>query len=265
MVVVVILLSAVVLFGAYFLGRFAVARASGVRGVKATLGLHDDAWEGVSLVRRIATSVGGFVGYYVGAALLIALGFVISGSTTIDETSMRVNVGPDGPAARAGVVDGDRILSVADVPIPDWNTLRSEIAKHPGESVNVRIERNATQRTIAVTPSGNGAFKGKIMVGPRVQHEDVSFGAALGRGFEQPFVVIADLARGVFRSSTGDVAPEMSGPVSIVRETNSASKSGLGYGLRMVGALASYLFFIAVAVSGMTVPRPQKKPEGRPA
>ncbi len=252
---VLAVLSLVGLFAAYFLGRIVVARLFGVRGIRAALGLNDDAWVDVSLGRRVGTSVGGFVGYYLGVALVVTLGFVISGEIAIDETTMRVNVGPDGPAARAGVLTGDRILAVGDVATPDWSTLKTEVAKHAGEAVAVRVERGGAQRTIMVTPDGEGMHRGKMLIGPPMDRRDISPGAALGRGLVEPFRVVAVMGRGVMRMVSGTERPELSGPVGIVQETSRASNQAVGDGLRLVGALASYSFYVALVVSALTVPR----------
>lgn len=252
---VVAFLSLAVLFGAYFLGRFVVARASGVRGFRATLGLRDEAWDGVSLGRRVGTSAAGFAGYYLGVALLIAVGLMLAGNSVADETTMRVTVAADGPAARAGVVDGDRIISVGAVPTPDWDSLRREVAHHAGEPVAVVVDREGAPRTILVTPDGEGMHRGKMLVGPSVERRDVPLGAALGRGLVEPFRVVLVMGRAVARMFSNTPPPELSGPVGIVRETSRASGSSVGEGLRLVGRLAAYFFYVALIVSALTVPR----------
>lgn len=257
MVVVVFLVAVVVLFGAYFLGRFAVSRASGVRGFWATLGLRDDAWQGVPLGRRVGASVAGFVGYYVGVAVLVAIGLAISGESTVDEASMRVTVAASGPAAQAGVRSGDRIVSVGGAPTPDWATLKAEVAKYPGTPVAVVVERNGAQESILVTPGESGVSRGKIMVGPPVVRNQVSFATAIGHGFVEPFRVLHAAGRGFVRTFSGAEHPELTGPVGIVRETSRAADNALGDAFRMAGLLAAYFFYIALIVSVLTVPRPR--------
>lgn len=261
MVVVVLVLGFLVLFGAYFLGRFAVARSSGVRGFRATLGIRDEAWEKVSLARRVGTSAAGFFGYYLGVATLIALGLLMSGESIADESSMRVSVSPDGPAARAGVLNGDRIVAVGDTATPSWVTLKTEVARYAGQPVIVRVERDGAEKTLMVTPAGSGVATGKILVGPLTEKKEVTLGSALGRGLTEPFHVVAVLGRGLVRTFAGSEHPELSGPVGIVRETSRAADNAVGDGLRLVGAVAAYLFYIALIVSVLTVPRPL--PTGR--
>lgn len=256
---VVGVLGLAVLFGAYFLGRFAVARASGVRGFRATLGVRDEAWEGVSLLRRVGTSASGFFGYYLGVAALVAIGLMMSGETSVDDVSMHVNVAADGPAARAGVQSGDRMVAVGDVLTPDWPTLKAEVARYAGQPVIVRVERGGAEQTIMVTPGGSGVSKGKILVGPVVNRRAVQLSAALARGLAEPFRVVAAMARGFVALFSGTERPELSGPVAIARETSRAADNAVGDGFRLVGAVAAYAFYIALIVSALTVPRPRKK------
>ncbi len=256
---VVAVFALVVLFGAYFLGRFTVARASGVRGARAALGLRDEAWEGISLGRRVGTSVGGFVGYYLGVASLVAMGIMISGQTVVDEASMRVTVSEDGPASRAGMRAGDRIISVGSVPTPDWTSLKLEVGKHPGEATAVLVERAGVELPLMVTPDGEGMNRGRMKVGPLVERKEVSLGTALGRGLVEPFRVLAAMGKSLGRMFSGTDPPELSGPVGIVRETSRAANSAVGDGLRLVGALAAYSFYVALIVSALTVPRSRRK------
>lgn len=54
----------------------------------------------------------------------------VRGETVIDGKSMRVLVSPAGPAARAGVRSGDRILSYAGERVTDRDRLKRLVAEH---------------------------------------------------------------------------------------------------------------------------------------
>jgi regulator of sigma E protease len=246
--------------GALLLARFAAARIFGVRARGAWLFGAGDAWSDVSLGKRASFAASGLAGYWCGIAIIVAAGFMIGGEPHVDETSMRVTVAPGGPADRAGIRNGDRIVDVDGVSVHDWDGLKSEVARHPDEQIGVKIERDGQPLVLHVTPLGGGMTKGKILVAPMTERRDIGFGAALGEGFATPVKVMSALARGVVRMLAGSERPETSGPVGIVRETQStAQQNGLGTALRLVGMLASYFFFVAVIFSLATFPRARKK------
>jgi membrane-associated protease RseP (regulator of RpoE activity) len=246
--------------GVMALARFAAARFCGVRARGAWLFSSPDAWRDVPRAKRVGFTAAGLVGYWCAAAIVLAAGFAMEGETRIDETSMRVNVSAGGPADRAGMRDGDRIVAVDDVTVQDWDALKTECRRHAGEQMSVHIERDGQPLVLTVTPSGaDAANKGKIMVGPPYDVQRIGFGAALAKGFVAPAEVLKGLLVGVVHMVSGHDA-ELSGPVAVVRETDGVARtSGLGATLKLVGAIMSYLFYLAVILSVATFPRAHKK------
>jgi putative serine protease PepD len=59
---------------------------------------------------------------------------------------------PNGPADKAGIRNGDRILSLGGDPIHDSNDLSASVnSRQPGEKVPVVVERGGQRRTLTVT------------------------------------------------------------------------------------------------------------------
>ena len=81
----------------------------------------------------------------------------ISGQTVADASGQPAGVGvaaatPGGAAAKAGIMAGDIIVSVAGQPTGSITALQSVLAtQKPGDRVPVRISRNGTQSTATVT------------------------------------------------------------------------------------------------------------------
>jgi regulator of sigma E protease len=55
------------------------------------------------------------------------------------------------PAARAGLREGDRILSVGGEPTPWWDDVEDAIRQHPGQTLDVRVERGDQQQVLPLT------------------------------------------------------------------------------------------------------------------
>ena len=56
-----------------------------------------------------------------------------------------------GPAGEAGIVAGDRITSVAGVPVTSWADLSAAVSARPGETVPVTLERDGREVTTTAT------------------------------------------------------------------------------------------------------------------
>jgi regulator of sigma E protease len=194
-----------------------------------------------SLWARIVTIAAGPLANYLFASVLMFFGFLLGGYMMVDETSMRVSVHPEGPAWKAGIRDGDRIANVNGEAITDWAGLKKAIGSHPGEPIDVDIERDGKMQTLKVTPNVGGDNKGKILIGPHYKVVPVTVGQAAVLSVKAPPKVVYELCRGLVRVVTGKEKPELSGPVGIVRETAGAVRSGAGDAFKLLGNLSAYL------------------------
>src|SRR3972149_4150086 len=59
---------------------------------------------------------------------------------------------PGPPAAAAGVLPGDIVLSVDDTPIDGFGILQESIGAHLGEEVTITLERAGTQQVVTLVP-----------------------------------------------------------------------------------------------------------------
>jgi regulator of sigma E protease len=76
-----------------------------------------------------------------------------------------------GPAERAGLAAGDRIVRAGGKPVATWEELVAAVQAHPGKPLQLMLERGETTRTIDVTPDSVAAGErriGRIGAAPRV-------------------------------------------------------------------------------------------------
>jgi regulator of sigma E protease len=201
-----------------------------------------ESYANASLWARIVTIAAGPLANYFFASVLMFFGFFLGGNQIIDETSMRVNIAPEGPAATAGVQKGDRIVSVNGESVHDWDQLKKLVGSHPGEKIDIEIDREGNHQHVFPTPIGTaGETKGKILVGPYTAWQPVNARQAVVLSVTEPPKVVYNLVKGLARMIAGQEKPELSGPVGIVKETASAAKSGAHVYLKLLGALSAYL------------------------
>jgi regulator of sigma E protease len=195
-----------------------------------------------SLWARVVTIAAGPLANYFFASVLFFFGFVRGGNVVVDDVSMKVSVLPDGPAHAADMRDGDKVLTVNDEQIRDWEQLKRAIRAHPGDPVAITVERDGSPVVIHVTPKPAGdKEEGKILIGPDAKVVSVTLGQAALLSLTEPPKIVYELVRGLARTIAGLEKPELSGPVGIVKQTSAAVRSGIANTLKFLGMLSAYL------------------------
>src|SRR6516162_587343 len=158
-------------------------------------------------------------------------------------------VTPDGPAARAGLAAGDRIVAIDGVPMTDFRQIVEYISARPGERINIEYRRgDAThnaQLQVASEEAG-GRRVGRIRVAQpagityppnMLLHTELSAGAALARAGSEAWNMTMLQARLFWRMVLGRVSlKNLSGPLSIAEFAGDSAEAGV----------ASFLSFLVL-------------------
>jgi len=139
-----------------------------------------------------------------------------------------VGVEPDMPAAEAGLLPGDRILAIGDVPTDRADEVGALVLAAGSGPVEMRIGRNGEEQDIAVMPrfqEEEQAYRMGFSYSPA--HPQLPFGEAVvasvtfcRRAVAVTYQALADL---IFR---GEGTEELSGPVGIVNVIQQETRTG---------------------------------------
>jgi len=141
------------------------------------------------------------------------------------------------PAARAGLMPDDRIVSVNGRPVETWQEFAAIVERQPGQPLRVEIERGGQRRTVELTPDVRdlrGMKYGRIGVAPKMvasaaaPKERLGFIGAIRHGFSETWRTIAltfDFLVGLF---TGESSPRsVGGPIQIGQLSGQVVRLGL--------------------------------------
>jgi len=144
-----------------------------------------------------------------------------------------------GAAARAGLQEGDRILSFKGKLIKDWIDWVIKIRKHPGETVEISILRDGRKQNVTLTigkvESGSGQIIGQANV--RLPEKyinqiyikvDYNLFQALGVGVVKTWDMSVLMLKVLARIATGQSSVKnISGPLTIAQFAGNTASSGL--------------------------------------
>jgi regulator of sigma E protease len=146
-------------------------------------------------------------------------------------------VGPDGTAAEAGLLEGDRITAVDGIAIADFGDLVEAVSTRPGTNIPVEFERGGRIITIDVDVGAvdiQGKTVGRIGVGPAAVSSDFrylqKYGPleAIGPSLQNTWSKMVFTVNMLGRMLTGDVSiKNISGPINIARFAGESAERGL--------------------------------------
>jgi regulator of sigma E protease len=145
----------------------------------------------------------------------------------------------DGAARRAGLQEGDLVVSIDGMRISHWDELVAAVRAAPGRSLRIGVERGSATLEIAVTPASEteGASRvGRIGAAPHVDQKDfeallteVRYPplAAAWRAVERMAEVSAFTLKMLGRMIVGDVSlKNLSGPITIADYAGQSAQLG---------------------------------------
>jgi len=136
-----------------------------------------------------------------------------------------------GEAEKAGISEGDRVVSIGGLPVSDWNQMAQIIHNSAGKPMTFQVERDGDLMAFSVTPrKDESSGRGLVGISPRTETVTRKFGLAdsirmgTARNLELlrlTFSFIRDLI--TFQSSIKNLG----GPIMIFQVSGQAAKAGL--------------------------------------
>ena len=152
----------------------------------------------------------------------------------------------DGPAERAGFLQGDRLLSADREPIDNWATWVEFIRARPDKTVSVLVQRDGQERRLTLSIGSleqDGQVIGRIGAGADLFVEQ-RYGVfeSLPRGIAKTWEMSALTVRMLGRMVVGDVSVRnISGPITIAAFAGDSARAGLS-------AILGFLAIVSISL-----------------
>jgi len=170
---------------------------------------------------------------------IIALTILFS-TAGVKELSTTIGTVQEGmPAAKAGMIKGDKILEVSDVAVFRWKELAEEIAKSdPNKEINLKVERDGKILDLILPTESmelENIYKEKEsrrVIGIRASSEylstrEVSFTQSIKESFEYTKEFSGLIVGSVKRIVLGKMKAEVGGPLTIAEQSGKAAEHGM--------------------------------------
>ncbi|WP_018239623.1 RIP metalloprotease RseP [Ensifer sp. BR816] len=205
---------------------------------------------GAKLWKRAATVAAGPIANFLLAIAIFAVLFSIYGRAVADPVV--AFVAPGSAAEKAGVLPGDRLISIDGKPISTFDDVRRYVSVRPELPIKVRIERAGAavdidmvpQRTESVDPLGNKVEEGKIGIGTNQEAGNFrveTYGPleAVGQGALQSWRIVTGTFDYLSNLVVGRMnADQVGGPIRIAQMSGQMAKLGIAEVLNFAAVLS---------------------------
>lgn len=138
------------------------------------------------------------------------------------------------PAEAAGILPGDKILSVNDQKIKEWDDLINVIHGLPGKEISIQWEHAGEVKSASITtvaekvPTDDGVEQyGMIGIGPEVTQRPVGFFEAAKLGAQNTYNFGTLMVRSLGMLISGEASvKELGGPVAIAKMAGDMARQG---------------------------------------
>ncbi|MBX7526452.1 RIP metalloprotease RseP [Qipengyuania vesicularis] len=195
---------------------------------KATAEERDGSFHHASLWKRALIVFAGPAANILITLAIFASFFALYGKPVSDnasETNVVRSFAEESVARDAGLLEGDRIVSIDGEAIDEFQDIQDRVLMYPGKTIEVGIERDGSDLTLPVTIAdiretdrfGNESRIGRLGIySTGMRFEDVGIGESISLAFTQTGKLVDMMVTGIKQIIVGDRSvKELGGPVTI--------------------------------------------------
>ncbi|HEV7320917.1 MAG TPA: RIP metalloprotease RseP [Ensifer sp.] len=205
---------------------------------------------GAKLWKRAATVAAGPIANFILAIAIFAVLFSVYGRQVADPVVARVN--ENSAAAQAGVLPGDRLISIDGTPVVTFDDVRRYVSVRPELPITIRIERGGAMLDLPMVPQRTelaDQFGNKMEIGvigiltdqEAGNFRTVTYGPieAVGQGVLQSWHVVTGTFDYLANVVTGRMkADQIGGPIRVAKVSGQMATLGIPFVLNIAAILS---------------------------
>jgi len=149
------------------------------------------------------------------------------------------DVGADSPAARAGLMKGDRVVAIDGSPVASWDEMADRISSSSGKALVLDVRRNEETFQLEVTPELRsttnllGETIERHVIGitysGKTDTQPLSFFGAIWQSLVQTYRVAELMVVIITKVISGDISTDtIGGPIMIAQMAGDQARAGIG-------------------------------------
>lgn len=182
---------------------------------------------------------------FITAILLFTMLFLYIGIPVLDEKADTViSAVIDGkPASEAGIVVGDKVISINGQPVATWQELTAQIEKSGEQTVHMVVERQGEIVELSVMPEYDSETQRALVGIQKDATKKAGLLAAAKLGVQETYQITLRLIDAVGNLVTGQVSiaddeEGLTGPVGIFKIIDDTAKAGIIYVVNLMAVLS---------------------------
>lgn len=188
----------------------------------------DDSFKSKSIPARMLVILAGSLMNFLLPVLLFSVIFLANGMQKPVDQPILGSVMSGKTAAQAGLVAGDRIISINGENIKTWNDLVVNLQKYPNQEITVIAEHEGLAKDYKMTPFYDEQY-GRPLVGisPKYEQYNPGFVESFTMGVGYTKHIIVAMIDGLQKIVTGAAPADVSGPIGVAKMAGEVANQGM--------------------------------------
>lgn len=187
-----------------------------------------DSFKSKSIPRRMLVILAGSLMNFLLPIILFTGIFFFQGMDKLVNEPVLGNVMLGMAADKAGLREGDKILSINGQPMRDWKEIVVTLRANGTKEVTIEAERQGKAQTYKLLPEyDNEARRPLIGITPKFEKVEMGLGAAFKEGVSYTKYIITAMVDGLAKIITGKAPAEVSGPLGVAQMAGQVAEKGL--------------------------------------